>query len=143
MTGSKIVACARRSETAVCFKRRLDMIISTHHPLGTSAWNRWGFRKRNEERTDGLEVMDWMGLGGKISEIVFPGPPDSLEVALFNSILDPVVAHVDGFAATDLGGTVGNTPRGFIVVGECRGGLRVTEISERLAVDFSILCIHE
>ena len=61
MTGSKIVACARRSETAVCFKRRLDMIISTH-PLGTSAWDRWGFRKSNEERTDGLEVVDWVGL---------------------------------------------------------------------------------
>ena len=62
-------------------------------------------------------------------------------MALLDAILDPMVAHVDGFAAADLGGAIGNFPSRVVVVDEKGGALRVTKIFKSLAVNFSVLCV--
>ena len=51
-----------------------------------------------------LEVMYWVGLGWEVREIDFAGGPDKLEVTLFDTVLNPVVSHGDGFGAADFGG---------------------------------------
>jgi hypothetical protein len=118
------------------------MLISTH-PLGSSGRNGRSFRKSNEERADGFEVEDRVGLGGEISEIEFSGSPFGLEVPLSNSVLDPVIAHVNGFAAADFGGAISDATGGFIIISESSSSLRMAEIPKSLAIDFGILGIHE
>jgi hypothetical protein len=50
-----------------------------------------------------------------------------------------MVAHVDGFAAADLGGAICNLPSRVIIVDEKRGALRMTKIFKSLAVNFGVL----
>jgi hypothetical protein len=62
-----------------------------------------------------------------------------LEVAGVDAILDPVVAHIDGFAAADLCRLFSDAPSRIVVVDECSRRLRVAEVFKGLAVHFSVL----
>jgi len=75
-----------------------------------------------------LEVVDRVGLGRVVGEILDAWLPVGFEMALLNPILDPVEAHVNGFASADLGGSVGDLPCRLVVVGKGGWTLRMAEL---------------
>ncbi len=87
-------------------------------------------------------MVSGVGLGWVVSEVVLSGLPNQIEVALLDAVLDPMVAHVDRFASSDLSGALGNAAGGIIIVSDCCWPLWVTEISEGLPVHFSVLGVE-
>jgi hypothetical protein len=61
----------------------------------------------DEEKHQGAMYMNWKGLGEEISNVVCSFDPSDFELALANTVMHPVVAHFDGFAAAHLEGIVG------------------------------------
>ena len=99
--------------------------ISTH-PLGSfgSEWR--SLRECDEEWTKGFEVMYWMGLGRVVGKVVRAGFPYHMEVALLDSILDPMILHINGLASFDFGRAVGEVASRLVVINDYGGTLRVT-----------------
>ena len=70
-----------------------------------------------------------MSFGEIVGEVVLTGFPDQLEMMLVNSVLDPMVPHVDGLAAFDFGCAVGDSSSGYIVVDDLCRFLGVAEVT--------------
>jgi len=62
-------------------------------------------------------------------------------MSLLYSILDPVVAHIDGFGTFNFCCAVGDTTGGGVIVTHIGRILRMSEIKERLAIDSSVLSV--
>ena len=70
-----------------------------------------------------------MSFGEIVGEVVLTGFPDQLEMMLVNSVLDPMVPHVDGLAPSDFGGAVGYSSSWHIVVDDMGRSLGVAEVA--------------
>ena len=67
--------------------------------------------------------------------------PADFELGLFNSVLDPMVAHVDGFAPLDFGRFVSHVTSRCIVIGDDSRFLWVAKVAEGLSVGGGIKSI--
>ena len=79
-------------------------------------------------------MMDWVGFGRVVGYVRLSGGPFEKELGLCNSVLNPMVAHVNGFAAFAFGCPVGHISSGSVVVGDNGGLLRMAEVSQGLAI---------
>ena len=71
--------------------------------------------------------VDWQGLGEEVSDVVRTFYPFDGELALLNSVANPVKTHIDGFGLVSFGGAIGDAD-GTGVVAEYDGGwLRKSE----------------
>ena len=70
-----------------------------------------------------------MGFGKIVGQVVWSRFPNQLEMILINSILDPMVPHVNCFAAFDFCGAVGNSSSWHIVVDDLFWALGVAEVA--------------
>ena len=77
-----------------------------------------------------------------VGKVVRAGLPKELKMALVDSILDPVVSHVDCFTTSDFCCSVGDAARRFIIVDDNGGRLRVAEVAESLPVNFGVLSVE-
>ena len=57
-------------------------------------------------------MMNRVGFGGEVSEVMRSGCPVQFKMSLLNSILDPMKAHVNSFRALNLGGAIGEVVLG-------------------------------
>ena len=87
-------------------------------------------------------MVYWVGLGRVVGEVQGAGCPLDFEVAFLNAILNPVIAHPDGFASLDLCGAICEVASGRVVVGDERGTLGMAKIGESLAVNSGVLSVH-
>ena len=71
-------------------------------------------------------MVNGVGLGWEVGQVVRSRLPVNDEVTLFNSILYPVEAHVDCFAPSDFGDAFSDAACRLIVIREGGGSLRVT-----------------
>ena len=73
-------------------------------------------------------MVDWVGLGRVVGEVQGAGCPLDFEVAVLNAVLNPVIAHCDGFASLDLCGAICEVASCRVVVGDKRGTLGMAKI---------------
>ena len=92
---------------------RVSAWIQDQHALTGS-----GFGRCSRVEVDGahLDVVAWwVMLGEVVGEVAGAGGPLDDELALADSVLDPVEAHVVGFGALDAGALVGESVGGRVV----------------------------
>ena len=77
----------------------------------------------------GHEVVNRMGLGEEISEIMDSFAPFEYVVATGCAFLNPVVLFGDHFGSLLFAGSIGNGPGDGVVVYNNGGGLRMAEVS--------------
>ena len=62
-----------------------------------------------------------------ISDVILSLRPDNSEYSLSDAVANPVVAHIDGFGATELDSVVCDTDGGHVIGKEARRWLLVAE----------------
>ena len=70
-------------------------------------------------------------LGEVVSMVGFSWAPDNLVLALFDAVLEPVKAHVDGLG-TLFDGAIEDSLSTFVVCANWCGGLWVAQVDEGL-----------
>ena len=68
----------------------------------------------------GHVMVDRMGLGQEVGEVVGTGTPYHSEVAHGNTIAEPMVAHGDGFGSLEAAGVVGDLAGDGVVEDDLR-----------------------
>jgi hypothetical protein len=82
-------------------------------------------------------------LGEVVSMVGFSWAPDNLVLALFDAVLEPIKAHVDGFGTALFDGAIEDPLSTFVVCANWCGGLWVAQVDEGLADWAELLGIHE
>ena len=88
-------------------------------------------------------MVDGVGFGWEIGQIGSTGRPFEDEVAHFNTVLNPVIPHVDGLASLDLGGTIGDATSWRVIVSNDSGLLGMTEVGKGLTVNSGVLTVNK
>ena len=60
--------------------------------------------------------MDWMGLRWEIGEVFRSRGPFEFEVTHVDTVLDPVISHVDSLAALDFGSAIGDAASWSVII---------------------------
>jgi hypothetical protein len=82
-------------------------------------------------------------LGEEISQVVCATPPLNDELALTDTIANPVEPHIDLLAALDFDCIIGDANSTFVVAQEKRRVLRITQVCQRIAKVSATLCGKE
>jgi hypothetical protein len=81
--------------------------------------------------------------GEIIGKVVAAASPVNVEVALFDSVLDPIESHVDGFGSSLFDGAIGNARGAGVVSLQGSGALWVAHVDESSAQSFGVFSIEE
>ena len=74
-------------------------------------------------------MMDRVSFGWVVGKVLWAGFPYHMEVALFDSVLDPMILHINGLASLNLGRAFGEIASRLIVIDDDGWPLGVTKIN--------------
>ena len=87
-------------------------------------------------------MMNGMSLRGEIGKVCWSWGPLDFEIALLNSVLNPMILHGDGLGSFHFGCPVGQIAGSTIIISDKGGVLGVTKINESLSVYGSVLGVQ-
>jgi hypothetical protein len=82
-------------------------------------------------------------LGEVVSKVIGPLPPVDGELALCNTIADPIEAHVNGFGASLFYGSIGNARRTGVVSLDGSGRLWMSHVCKGCSEPSGFLAVME